>query len=106
MHRGYTYNGKTYTDTHPGITETFRFSFEKGETLDMPLGTGSVTYNGTPPLYYISYFKLSPAGTPYVEGNKAKGEPYIYVYSRSFMSGFSNDARQNWERIFELVYPK
>lgn len=102
----YTYNGKTYTDTHPGITETFRFSFEKGETLDMPLGTGSVTYNGTPPLYYISYFMLSPAGTPYVEGNKAKGEPYIYVYSRSFMSGFSNDARQNWERIFELVYPK
>lgn len=102
----YTFNGATYTDTHPGITETFRFTFEKGETLNMPLGTGSFTYNGTAPLYYISYFKLSPAGSQYIEGNKASGQPYIYVYSRSFMNGFSNDAKPNWERIFELVYPK
>ncbi len=102
----YKFNGETYTDTRPGITETFQFTFEKGETLNMPLGTGSFTYNGTPPLYYISYFKLSPAGSAYVEGNKASGQPYIYVYSRSFMSGFSDNARPNWEKIFELVYPK
>ena len=102
----YSYNGETYTDTRPGITETFRFTFEKGETLNMPLGTGTVTYNGTAPLYYISYFKLNPAGSKYMDGNKSKGQPYIYVYSRSFMDGFSNNARPNWEKIFELVYPK
>ena len=102
----YKFNGATYTDTHPGITETFRFTFEKGETLNMPLGTGSFTYNGTAPLYYISYFKLTPAGSQYVEGNKASGQPYVYVYSRSFMNGFSDDAKPKWEKIFELVYPK
>lgn len=102
----YTFNGQTYTDNHPGITETFRFTFEKGETLNMPLETGSFTYNGTAPLYYISYFKLTPAGNKYSDGNKATGQPYIYIYSRSFMNGFSNDAKPNWERIFELVYPK
>ena len=102
----YKFNGETYTDTHPGITETFRFSFEKGETLNMPLGTGSVIYNGTPPLYYISYFKLTPAGSQYVDGNKNSGQPYVYVYSRSFMSGFSDDAKPRWDKIFELVYPK
>ena len=102
----YKFNGQTYTDTRPGITETFRFTFEKGETLNMPLGTGSFTYNGTAPLYYISYFKLTPAGSQYVEGNKASGQPYIYVYSRSFMNGFSDDAKPQWKKIFELVYPK
>jgi len=101
----FSYNGKTYTENYTGETEIFTFTFEKGEKLNMALGSGEMTYNGTPPLYYLEYFKLEPAGTPYIKGNPATGEPYLFIYSRHFTSGFSKIPSPDWEKIFKLIYP-
>ena len=102
---GFFYNGKTYKDNYTGETEIFTFTFEKGELLDMALESGNMTYNGTPPPYYLEYFKLTPAGTPYIKGNPATGEPYLFIYSRFFASGFSKTPSPDWEKIFKLIYP-
>ena len=101
----FSYNGKTYTENHTGETEKFTFTFEKGEKLKMALETESATYNGNPPQYYLEYFKLQPAETPYIKGNPATGEPYLYIYSRHFVSGFSQTPSPDWEKIFEIIYP-
>lgn len=102
---GFKYNGKTYTGDDTGITETFEFSFEKGETIPLMLQSEGMTYNGNPPLYYMEFFGLEPAGSAYMEGNPATGEPYQYIYSRNFTSGFTRNASPDWKKIFELVYP-
>lgn len=102
----FSYNGETYTENHTGKTETFTFTFEKGEELRMALETESITYNGTPPQYYLEYFKLQPVESPYITGNPATEEPYLYIYSRPFVSGFSKTPTPNWEKIFEIIYPK
>ena len=101
----FSYNGKTYTENHTGETEKFTFEFEKGEQLKMALETEITTYNGNPPQYYLEYFKLQPAGNPYITGNPATGEPYLYIYSRHFVSGFSKTPSPDWEKIFEIIYP-
>lgn len=101
----FSYKGVTYTESHTGVTESFEFTFEIGQQLDMALDSESATYNGTAPKYYLEYFRLEPAGSAYIEGNPATGEPYLYIYSRNFASGFSNSASPDWEKIFEIVYP-
>ena len=101
----FTYNGVTYNDSHTGETEKFRFTFEKGEYLNMALGSQTTVYNGTPPPYYLEYFQLQPTGSTLIDGNPATGSPYLYIYSRPFASGFSNQANPDWEKIFELIYP-
>lgn len=101
----FTYKGVTYTDSHTGVTEEFTFTFEMGEQLNMALDSESETYNGTAPKYYLEYFMLQPSGNGYVEGNPATGEPYLYIYSRNFASGFSDNTSPDWDKIFEIVYP-
>ena len=53
---------------------------------------------------YFAYFYLQPVVSPYINGNLAEGKPYLYIYSRNFASGFSNNVAPNWKRIFEYVY--
>lgn len=101
----FSYKGVTYTNPHTGVSEEFVFSFENGEQLDMVLGGSQMTYNGTAPRYYLEFFSLEAAGEPYIEGNPATGEPYLYIYSRNFASGFSENAVPDWEKIFKLIYP-
>ena len=102
---GFKYKGKTYTENYTGETEIFTYTFEKGEQIPMALETETVVYNGSAPLYYLEYFALEPAGSAYRNGNPATGEPYLYIYSRNFVSGFSKTPAPDWKKIFELVYP-
>lgn len=102
---GFKYNGKTYTENYTGESEIFTYTFVKGEQIPMALGTETVIYNGTAPLYYLEYFALEPAGSAYRDGNPATGEPYLYIFSRNFVSGFSKTPAPDWEKIFEIVYP-
>ena len=101
----FSYKGQTFTDSHTGITEEYTFTFTVGEAVEMALTSDTFTYNGTAPLYYLEYFRLEPAGSAYIDGNPATGEPYVYVYSRHFTSGFSKSPAPDWEKIFEIVYP-
>lgn len=101
----FSYKGQTFTDSHTGITEEYTFTFTVGEAVEMALTSDTFTYNGTAPLYYLEYFRLEPAGSAYMEGNPATGEPYVYVYSRHFTSGFSKSPAPDWNKIFEIVYP-
>lgn len=101
----FSYKGITYTDSHTGVTEEFIFTFTVGEYIEMALDWDTQLYNGTAPLYYLEYFSLEADGEPYIDGSPVTGEPYLYIYSRNFASGFSKDASPDWEKIFEIVYP-
>ena len=101
----FSYKGVTYAESHTGVTEEFTFTFEKGEKLKMALDSEEATYNGTAPKYYLEYFRLEPSGSAYIEGNPATKEPYLYIYSRNFASGFSSSASPDWKKIFEIIYP-
>lgn len=102
---GFLYNGITYTNNDTGETEVFTFSFEKGETIQIMLEDEGMTYNGNPPIYYMEFFSLEPTGNKYRDGNPATGEPYLYIYSRNFISGFTRDASPDWKKIFKIIYP-
>ena len=105
MELGFKYKGKAYTSNETGETETFTFAFEKGETIPIMLQSEGMTYNGTPPQYYMEFFGLEPDGSAYHQGNPTTGEPYLYIFSRSFASGFTKNASPDWKKIFELIYP-
>lgn len=102
---GFVYKGVTYTDSHTEFAEEFTFTFEKGDYVYYALDTGFSIYQGTPPGYYMEYFSLEPASSRYVQGSLLEGKPFLYIYSRNFASGFSNEPSTDWEKIFEYVYP-
>lgn len=102
---GFVYKGEEYDDNHTEFMEEFTFVFEKGDYIQYALDAGFSIYNGTPPPYYLEYFFLEAAVSPYVQGSIAEGKPYLYIYSRNFASGFSKEASPDWRKIFEYVYP-
>lgn len=102
---GFVYKGEEYDDNHTEFMEEFTFVFEKGDYIQYALDAGFSIYNGTPPPYYLEYFYLQPAVSPYVQGSLTEGKPYLYIYSRNFASGFSMEASPDWSKIFEYVYP-
>ena len=98
------YEGVQYNDSHTGKYVDYDFSFIKGETYDLALSTETFTFNGRNlPSYYHEYFLLQPADSNPWQINASDGR-YFYVYSRNFMSGFSNDAAPDWKTIFDYVY--
>ncbi len=98
------YNGTQYEEEHTGEYVDNDFSFEKGHTYEMALTGETITFNGrNVPLYYHEYFYLSPADSNPWQVNARNGR-YFYVYSRDFVSGFSNQASPEWKKIFDFVY--
>ncbi len=100
----YIYDGKEYTDKHTGLIVEQEFEFENDRSYDLALDEGYFTYDGdNAPYYYHEYFSLTPKeNTPYQMDKESKR--HFYVYSRNFMSGFSNDSSPDWEKVFEYVY--
>ena len=100
----FVYDGVTYTDSHTGEYVDHDFSFVKGETYSLALTDETITFNGkNVPQYYHEYFSLQPADSNPWQINASNGR-YFYVYSRNFMSGFSNVASPEWKKIFDYVY--
>ena len=100
----FVYDGVTYTDSHTGKYVDHDFSFVKGETYSLALTDETITFNGrNMPQYYHEYFSLQPADSDPWQINASNGR-YFYVYSRNFMSGFSNVAAPEWKKIFDYVY--
>ena len=98
------YNGTQYDEEHTGEYVDNDFSFEKGQTYEMALTGETITFNGrNVPLYYHEYFYLKPADSNPWQVNARNGR-YFYVYSRDFVSGFSNQASPEWKKIFDFVY--
>ena len=101
---GFIYKGKEYDSDHTDFLEEFTFEFEDGEEIPIEMEEKIMTYNGSAPMSYFAYFYLQPVVSPYINGNSMEGEPYLYIYSRNFASGFSTSVAPNWKRIFEYVY--
>lgn len=98
------YEGTQYDDEHTGKYVDHDFSFTKGESYELALNAGTITFNGNNvPKYYHEYFLLQAADSNPWQVN-AKDGRYFYVYSRHFMSGFSNEATPDWKTIFDYVY--
>lgn len=100
------YDGVEYSEDHTAFIEEQMFEFIEGEMYEYSMGKDYFVYKGTPPRYYFQYFFLQPASSPYVEGSLPDNIPYIYVCSRNFASGFSNDDIPSWEAVFEYIYPQ
>ena len=100
------YDGVEYSEDHTAFIEEQMFEFVEGEMYEYSMGKDYFVYKGTPPRYYFQYFFLQPASSPYVEGSLPDNIPYIYVCSRNFASGFSNDDIPSWEAVFEYIYPQ
>ena len=104
LNLGFIYEGQEYDGDHTDFLEEFTFEFEEGEQIPIEMGEKTITYKGSAPMSYFAYFYLQPVVSPYINGNLAEGKPYLYIYSRNFASGFSNNVAPNWKRIFEYVY--
>ncbi len=100
----YIYNGKEYTDRYTEVIISREFIFEKDSQYALALDEGYFTYKGNnAPHYYHEYFALKPKeNNPYQMDKDSK--KHFYVYSRNFMSGFSNDSSPDWKKVFEYVY--
>lgn len=101
---GFVYKGNTYTDSHTEFHEEYTFTFKKGEPVRYALEDDDRIFNGEVPEYYIDYFYLQPAVSPYINGNMQEGTKYVYIYSLQFVKGFSEDPSPDWERIFDFIY--
>jgi hypothetical protein len=101
---GFVYKGNTYTDSHTEFHEEYTFTFKKGEPVRYALEDDDRTFNGEVPEYYIDYFYLQPAVSPYINGNMQEGTKFVYIYSLQFVKGFSEDPSPDWERIFDFIY--
>ena len=99
---GFVYNGVTYTDSHTDLHEEFRFTFVKGDYIDY-IVEGPKEFKGFIPEYYIDYFYLQPAVSPYINGNMREGTKFLYITSLQFAKGFSDDD-PGWEKIFNFIY--
>ena len=99
---GFVYNGVTYYDSHTGLHEEFRFTFVKGDYIDY-IVEGPKEFKGSIPEYYLNYFYLQPAVSPYINGNMREGTKFLYITSLQFAQGFS-DNDPGWEKIFNFIY--
>ncbi len=100
---GFIYKGVTYEDSHTEFLEEFIFTFEKGEMITYVLEDSPRPFNGSIPDYYIDYFYLQPAVSPYIKGNMSDGTRFFYIHSLQFVQGFSyNDP--SWKKIFDYIY--
>ena len=99
---GFVYNGVTYTDSHTDLHEEFRFTFVKGDYIDY-IVEGPKEFKGSIPEYYLDYFYLQPAVSPYINGNMREGTKFLYITSLQFAKGFSDDD-PGWEKIFNFIY--
>ncbi len=100
----YIYNNKEYVDKYTGTIVTQEFTFKLDSKYALALDEGDFTYTGNnAPHYYHEYFALNPKeNNPYQMDMESK--KHFYVFSRNFMSGFSNEASPDWKKIFEYVY--
>lgn len=100
----YIYDGKEYTDRYTEVIVSREFIFENDSQYSLALDEGYFTYKGNnAPHYYHEYFALKPKeNNPYQMDKDSK--KHFYVYSRNFMSGFSNDSSPDWKKVFEYVY--
>ena len=101
---GFVYKGITYTDSHTEFEEEYIFTFEKGGTLKYALEEDDKIFNGDVPKYYIDYFYLQPAVSPYIDGNMLDGSKFVYIYSLQFIKGFSDNPSPDWDKIFDFIY--
>ncbi len=99
---GFVYNGVTYTDSHTDLHEEFRFTFVKGDYIDY-IVEGPKEFKGSIPEYYLDYFYLQPAVSPYINGDMREGTKFLYITSLQFAKGFSDDD-PGWEKIFNFIY--
>ena len=99
---GFVYKGVTYTDSHTNLHEEFEFTFKKGEYIEYML-EGPMEYKGEVPEYFLDYFYLQPAVSPYINGNMREGTKFLYITSLQFANGFSDD-NPGWEKIFNYIY--
>ena len=101
---GFVYKGNTYTDSHTEFEEEYTFTFVKGEPIKYALEDDERIFNGEVPEYYVDYFYLQPAVSPYINGNMRDGTKFVYIYSLQFVKGFSEDPSPDWEKIFDFIY--
>ena len=101
---GFVYKGQTYTDSHTEFHEDYTFTFIKGEPVYYALESEPRFFNGSIPQYYIEYFYLQPAVSPYIKGNRREGSKYLYINSLQFASGFSDENYPEWNKIFDFIY--
>ena len=99
----YFYNGVKYSTLHTDMYEEYRFSFRKNESYVYMLDQGSFMFRGNnAPSYYMDFFYLEPEDT---HPDVASGSPFLYYYSNTFCSGFS-DKLYTWKDIFNYVFKK
>lgn len=101
---GFVYNGITYNDSHTEFQADYTFTFIKGEPIYYALDSHPHIFNGNVPEYYIEYFYLQPAVSPYINGNMRDGTRFLFICSLQFFSGFSDDNSPEWNKIFEFIY--
>ena len=99
---GFVYKGVTYADSHTNLHEEFEFTFKNGEYIDYVLD-GPKEYKGELPEFFLDYFYLQPAVSPYINGNMREGTKFLYITSLQFAKGFS-DRDPGWEKIFNFIY--
>ena len=101
---GFVYKGNTYSDSHTEFEEEYTFTFVKGEPIKYALEDDERIFNGDVPEYYIDYFYLQPAVSPYINGSMQDGSKFVYIYSLQFVKGFSDIPSPDWEKIFDFIY--
>lgn len=106
MNVNFIYNGEEYSDNHTSFYEQFDFEFVKGETYEYSMDEGTFVYNGSAPKCYYQYFMLKPASSAYIEGSLPDKTPYLYICSRNFSGGFTEDDAPSWEKVFRYIYPE
>ncbi len=100
----YIYGGVEYVERNTGVIVEKEVEFIKGREYDLALDEGIFVYDGEYyPHYYHEYFHLTPKqNNPYYMDGESKR--HFYIYSRNFMSGFSNDVSPDWRKVFGYVY--
>ena len=101
---GFVYKGQTYANSHTEFHEDYVFTFIDGEPIYYALESDPRFFNGNIPEYYIEYFYLQPAVSPYIKGNMREGAKFMYITSLQFASGFSDENSPSWQKIFDYIY--
>jgi hypothetical protein len=97
----YLYNDILFSTVHTDIFEEYRFSFRKNENYYYALDHGSFIFKGSnAPKYYLNFFHLQPEKC---YPDVAPGSPFLYYYSNTFCSGFSNTVF-TWEYVFNYIF--
>ena len=97
----YLYNDILFSTVHTDIFEEYRFSFRKNENYYYALDQGSFIFKGSnAPKYYLNFFHLQPENC---YPDVAPGSPFLYYYSNTFCSGFSNTIF-TWDYVFNYIF--